>query len=423
MQVLLIINNETITAYKDILNNIIKSLQQKGCTVFYYNKSRLKSLRGKVKFYTRNRNIKCDIVLVFNNQGISIVRFLFHNNKLPPVVHFALSNSINNQIEIFPSLYKVYKTVCYVNTDGIPKEMIGIYKLSLLKQSHTNSNNFSLYDKNKCTIFHKVSEGDSELRVVKSLIYSFNTLPQKFDLKIMCSMKQRSLLSSYSNFNTRFMNLMSNTEDHIIDADIILGSEWLALIGISKLKPTIIVGKFGYGGMVTPENIYEFIKNDFIGRPGGSEYEKIPISLLTQEIINVYYSRNLMATLDKNYKAIMKKFSLRKKEDSLINDFRKIISLDKFVNNINKFMKLRPKLASNIVIYKTNSDKWIVAKILISKILATIGKKEYRIIKDLNGKKNLETIYKSNCSSLSREEFATFLKELWNEKIIFFNEV
>lgn len=67
-------------------------------------------------------------------------------------------------------------------------------------------------------------------------------------------------------------------------ADIVIGSEEVALKAVLYKKLTIVVGEYGLGGLLTPGNLTEQYHSGFIGRLRGEKNEYFSYEQLLHEI-------------------------------------------------------------------------------------------------------------------------------------------
>lgn len=86
--------------------------------------------------------------------------------------------------------------------------------------------------------------------------------------------------------NPRFKMMTSNdnVDEWIKEADIVIGSGAVALAGVLNRKPVIVVGEYGFGGLLSPDNVAAHHHNNFRGRIGGMKDEYFPLSELLKDI-------------------------------------------------------------------------------------------------------------------------------------------
>lgn len=75
-----------------------------------------------------------------------------------------------------------------------------------------------------------------------------------------------------------------NVDQWIEKADIVVGSGAIALEGVLHRKPVIVVGEYGFGGLLNPDNLIVHHRNNFQGRIGGRKDEYFPLDGLLKDI-------------------------------------------------------------------------------------------------------------------------------------------
>ena len=83
-------------------------------------------------------------------------------------------------------------------------------------------------------------------------------------------------------------NIMIIRKEKISDtfkfAKIIIGEGQSAIRGIMMEKPVLVLGNFGYGGLVDNNNIDLLFNDGFFGRPGGAKDEHLPFELIEYDL-------------------------------------------------------------------------------------------------------------------------------------------
>ena len=71
------------------------------------------------------------------------------------------------------------------------------------------------------------------------------------------------LLSKYSEYQVDYISSESETGKLIEEADLIIGAGITAYEGVLRRKPVIVVGDYGFGGLVTPDTFRKHYNNRF----------------------------------------------------------------------------------------------------------------------------------------------------------------
>lgn len=121
---------------------------------------------------------------------------------------------------------------------------------------------FPKYKYSKPSIFVSSGNGRSALRVFILL----NTLAQ-YKVNIIYSGKQGLYEVGYAPHV--FIREDFEMDTLIENANLIVGSKYVAMQGALHRKPVIVVGEFGSGGLLTLNNVEEQYNNNFAGEIGG----------------------------------------------------------------------------------------------------------------------------------------------------------
>jgi len=92
------------------------------------------------------------------------------------------------------------------------------------------------------------------------------------------------LLSELSEYQVDYISSESETGKLIEEADLIIGAGITAYEGVLRRKPVIVVGDYGFGGLVTPDTFRKHYNNRFRGRINGAKEESFSLENLEREI-------------------------------------------------------------------------------------------------------------------------------------------
>lgn len=68
-------------------------------------------------------------------------------------------------------------------------------------------------------------------------------------------------------------------------ANLVIGSQSLALEAVSRRKPVIVLGNCGLGGVITTNTVVEQYRSDFSGKIGGNAEDYFPLDTFQKEIM------------------------------------------------------------------------------------------------------------------------------------------
>ncbi len=123
------------------------------------------------------------------------------------------------------------------------------------------------------------------------------------------------------NPNIKIINDFKRSNELFKEAKIIFGEGQYAIKGILLEKPVLIVGEYGYGGLIRKENIELLFKNGFTGRSGGTKDEYLPINLINNDLDEV---KNIPTEELKDIKKICMNL-ISKQYENLFENIRKCI--------------------------------------------------------------------------------------------------
>ncbi len=81
-----------------------------------------------------------------------------------------------------------------------------------------------------------------------------------------------------------YISSESETGKLIEEADLIIGAGITAYEGVLRRKPVIVVGDYGFGGLVTPDTFRKHYNNRFRGKINGARGESFSLENLEKEI-------------------------------------------------------------------------------------------------------------------------------------------
>ena len=98
------------------------------------------------------------------------------------------------------------------------------------------------------------------------------------------------LLDTIQEYQVRYISSDEEISEAVNKAGLIIGARGMAHEGILQRKPVIVVGEYGFGGLVTPDTFRKHYNNRFRGKINGVRNESFSLENLEKEI---YKSFNL----------------------------------------------------------------------------------------------------------------------------------
>ncbi len=290
---------------------------------------------------------------------------------------------------------------------GIPNELIAYKDLSFEAPKIT-------YTKDDIIAYYSPFESDT-VEHVMTIVKLFNQL-SSINISIYTSHKIQKYVKEFSNSNIYFIGYDS-PEELSIKANKIITYGYSARSFIKQKIPTIIIGPYGLGGWVTPDNIKYLLKDNFKGRPCGRFNEFIPLNILVDEFMEISEEKKLKKILKKNVSIVNKyveTFWENNEEKNFIHKQDKLYAC--YVDK-EKRWNLKPKLASNTYIVK-EKETTVIQRREINDILFSLPESDLEFIEDL--KSNLSCKELQLKYGMNEDEFWEIITPLWKRKAIIF---
>lgn len=137
------------------------------------------------------------------------------------------------------------------------------------------------------------------------------------------------------NPNIRIIKRFEKLNELFNSAKLVIGEGQSAIRGILMEIPVLVLGSFGYGGIVNKDNIDLLFQNGFSGRNGGVRDEHLPFDLIEYDLNEAYkITKEELRNLKKHLKRL-----IIKEHDILIE-------------NINYYSKLKEQSQDDIRLVK-----------------------------------------------------------------------
>jgi len=361
-----------------------------------------------------------DVFLVQGHSNLLAIKAL---TTTKPIIFLSASPDQEDQCANFPNLYHVLTTDRRSSpvTWGLTPELTAYLPLRRLKLLNDLNRNKPV-DQDQYQLLYIVGNDDEGLQLTRNLISvigSFNYL----NCQVACSQTTGVLLKRISNGNISFLKKMGYNQAVLDRQDLIIASGDHAVKAVLERKKVIVVGQYGLGGLITGDNIGDFVKNGFRGRIGGVKDEPVPGSLLDFEIraalgIEATEAEAWEAITEQQYQQLKKYYVVdwEKQLDELLTQVHQLYSL---VHSPRQLLKLKPRISKNISIKRGEQESGIT--LIPSGVhVASIGILEMQLLNLLDGRLSVSEIIESS-PELGKSVITSFIKELWRHKIIMFS--
>lgn len=232
-------------------------------------------------------------ISVLSNRELSINNRIVFLNTIQQIDKYDLVIAYNK-----PALHKAKKFFdnipifyCYPGEND-SQERVNIYDYDKLfivrKPNHTIYDNTCLFTN---TLFNNEQQNNGKEDIISVAINSLDTIEKLIPFMNILLSETFHLLS----VSEKFININLNPNIKIIgsrekvlesfsSSKILIGEGQSAIRGILMEKPVLVLGKYGYGGLVTKDNIDLLYTHGFRGRIGGVQNEYTPFELIEYDL-------------------------------------------------------------------------------------------------------------------------------------------
>lgn len=337
-----------------------------------------------------------------------------------PIVFISNSDKKEDLFLNLPNLYEVIKMNSYsslytdmLNTGFIKFISIPVFKLYKPIVS-------TLEHEKHYKIVYFVDPDDQDLRVALAIIKAINVISYVL-LTVVTTIENVNLLREVANNNISFVSPKTKSlKSFFLKHDVILASGELAIPAILSGRPVVIVGIKGLGGLVCSDNIDDFRRTCFSGRIGGSIYEDIPYQLLDYELrfaLNLEDKECSSFINQNDYKDLRESYNTNW-ELQIVQTVNANVSLFNYIRIKKLTLKLIPKINHNVYFQLLrNGEKAAVLDKSNGRLFGVIGKTEYLILLECDGKQRIDEI-NEKAVDISMEDVIEFVLQLWKMKIL-----
>ncbi len=384
-----------------VVTGLINMLQKKGYKVdilSIQNTANYK-IKSNIDFIKSYTGVKYDVIIAFNLKGLNQVKNLRKDYNIPLIYSFCISDIdkeylfettqfdkillINDDRNYHPSLFRNdFSTNLIVPFELINKDFI---------KSHEKSNIIV------CT------DNDTLLKVLPVLNnhgeYHFTVINN-----------DSAILKKLINNNIDIVKVKkSEINEYISNSLGVIGSGEFILKSLQLEKPSIVVGRYGFGRMVSVENIQQQFQTFFQGRPGAQYGESIPFNLLSHEIeclVNI-------SEKSENETIQLRSFV----EDQFTHSSNILENLiNSTVLEIDVWKELL--ILSSVYYYiKYENDSYVVVDCRVMKIHSLISDTEYQTIKSFEVASSPICVF-NQTKRRNKKTFIQFIEKMLTNKIL-----
>lgn len=211
-----------------------------------------------------------DLAIGLNKIGLNRIKSLKSNNI--PIFYFITAPAYYEE-RVKNTLYDklfLIGTQPTLETDDIPVFInIPYVNSSADFTPDTNCSGFSLSFKGAQTTY-------SVIRIINTNIFN------KIDIY-----SSTKIFKNLLNTNVRILKSVTEQNASIKKAEIVIGEQEAVIKAILYCKPVLVLGEYGYGGVVNEINFNKFLASGFKGRIGGVQNESLPMDLILYDLMDL----------------------------------------------------------------------------------------------------------------------------------------
>lgn len=232
----------------------------------------------------------------------------------------------------------------------------------------------------------------------------------EYNFTVLCQRPQ--IFSKMINSNIILLRHRGNERtEYIKNASFVIGNGDFIIESIQYGKPSIVVGRYGFGRQVTIDNIEEHFMFNFQGRLGANSEEVIPFHLLSYEITDLV--TNLGLKIKENITLLK---SIENISNSLFSIFERNINFDLSVQNV--VTESLIKLGSQFWLTNIGNEDYYLIDNRTMKVYAQITDDEYLILKAFEEMKTMGSVLNS-VKANAHSKFKRIIEHLIEHKILF----
>ena len=345
---------------------------------------------------------KYDLIFAFNLKGLN--RIKKYQKKNIPIIYVLCSRDIedeylyesdkfdkilliNNDINFYPHLLPDEYTIPI----NIPSELVR--DISLKKDYSDNILVCLNYE------------------ILLKFISTLNRI-LKYNIKIITDKPNK--IKKLVNVNIQVIEQVDTMlDEYIKNTSLVISNGDIILKSLQFSKPSIVIGQYGFGRLLTSSQFAQQYLSGFNGRIGANMNELLPLKLIEFEI---HRTMDLIASSSCETEELI---------DNFTNEFDLTSQIiEKLINEVciqkSEYWNSYYKLGTVYFYIKKSENKYIVIDRRVNKVFSIINDDEYNIVKLFANSSTPKNIYNS-LESIDEKEFKKFIQQLILNKMIVYN--
>lgn len=394
------------TSHIDITLGIINMLSSSGyhvdvlsnLSLNIYNEIPLEKCRYNIS------SLCYDVIIVFNLKGYERIKKLIIHRI--PVIYVLSSSDVENEYLIESNLFDRFLLI-NDSKNLYPQLFPSEYTTHIGYPFELIKNNVNISIQSNPNILVWVDFG-----ILLKIIPVINRI-YKYNVVVITD--NHAKIKKIVNSN---IEIVKSTDTNIVEyvnkSSLVISHGINILKCLQLSKPSIILGHYGFGRLITGHNFEQQYLSGFRGRLGGEREEYIHLNLLEFEINK---SMDAIDTLCNDTKNLLKTINVRySTTSSIISTLIKNVCKEK--NNI---WDTNYILGKSYIYIERKGRGYIVLDSRFKKIISEISYEGYNIIKSFEIIATPRSVY--NLTGYEdKEEFIEFIQQLITNKILIVNE-
>lgn len=330
--------------------NLIRFLSFKSYYIHIVCNKKMELSVRNVQQVSHCRESKCELVLAYNRLGLRRTKCFLGQI---PIFYFCFGyNYYHERVNIYE-----YDKLFIIGSNRVIIEDNSYSILNILfDEAYDN------FDKNKIVVAVNNIVTINGLLPFLNMIYT-----QRFD--ILCVNEVFRFVSC--NPNIRIIKKQNDIIESFRSASVIIGEGQSVIKGILMEKPVLVLGDYGYGGLVNMNNIDLFWKNGFLGRIGGAKGEYLPFELIQYDIVEAFKVDRMELKKIRVYIGNV----LTENYNAFSEEINRFVAL---YDDVNEIKLLKNKLYS--IVSQSAKQVFYLTNIITNQIICELNKEEVAFI-------------------------------------------
>lgn len=362
--------------------------------------------------------VESDLVLCYNRHAFEWVNQRYIEGV--PIIFIVCSSDIVKEyiqgwrkVTLILILQNdILKDICY------PKEMVLLIK-NLKKQRIINYSPLK-FEKTQLRRVMFVDENQEiHQNCYFSLLKVINEIPSLFSIQPVI-LSRVPIHKDFVNPEVHviiyktFAEQLDVFHKYLDTCEVVIGNGSILELAIERKKYCLVLGNFGYGGVLSVKNIALQRTINYKGRLGGELGEFFPYLLVLDDLKKIFLEMNKdRRGVDKSR---LKKMvtDLHKKELKKFGQALHRVALGKQQED----ESVKYVVSENLAMYEMDKNEWCIFDKQTHKYLYHVGENERKVLDFFNTPQKISLIFEKFSNDFEEQELEAFLSQIKLEKIL-----